>query len=45
MKKNYIEPQMKVRTIRCSQMVCESPEYIKVKQSLGEDYEKDAWAW
>ena len=45
MKKTYIQPSMKVRKIQCSHMLCGSPEYIKVNQSLGEDYEKDAWAW
>ena len=45
MKKNYKTPTMKVRKIQCSHMICESPEYMEVNESLGIEYENDAYAW
>ena len=45
MKKTYIQPTMKVRKIQCSHMLCGSPEYMGINQSLGEEYKDDAYAW
>ena len=45
MKKTYKTPAMKVRKIQCSHMLCGSQDGMKINEDLGEDYEKDAWAW